>query len=87
MAIENKHMVKNLQKSFILLLNQYEKTKAESFTDSESNESIRMTNLMLLSNDIHTKINEKTLEIIFFKYFIGDLTINKIIFELYNKAI
>jgi hypothetical protein len=87
MTLENIQTVKNLQKNFILLLNQYERSKTESFADTESNESIRMTNLMLLCNEIHTKVNEKTLEIIFFKYFIGDLTINKIIFELYNKTV
>jgi hypothetical protein len=87
MVVENKQIVKNLQKSFILLLNEYEKSKAESFADTESNESIRMSNLMLLSNEIHSKVNEKTLELIFFKYFIGELTINKIIFELYNKTV
>ena len=34
-------------------------------------------------NELHNKVNEKTLEIIFFKDFIADISIDKIICELF----
>ncbi len=55
--------------------------------DQQGQNFNKMVALMMLSTEIHSKINEKTLEILFFKYFIGDLSIKKIVYELYNKTV
>jgi hypothetical protein len=48
--------------------------------------SARISLMLSICNELHSKINEKTLELIFFKSFIGDLSINKIICELFSKT-
>ena len=94
---DNKQTIKNLQKSFIYSLSEYENSisinqqsgslaKSSISNNDDIKNMNKITSVMLLSNEIHSTVNERTLEILFFKYFIGDLSINKIIYELYNKT-
>lgn len=89
MDLENETAIKLIQSNFVLSLDLYERRKLLTEVKCEENlmQSSKCSAIMSFLEEIHCKVSEKTLEIIFFKFFIGDLSINKIICELFNKSL
>jgi hypothetical protein len=74
-----------------LLSNSFEEETTNSSNSSSVNgkqhsrENNKFAQILHYSSELHAKICEKTLEMILFKYFIGDLNMRKIVLELFKN--
>jgi hypothetical protein len=78
MDLESEQTIKLIQANMMLGLNDC----IERQTPSSLNK--RFSKIIFFINEIHSKVSEETLEIILFKSFIGELSMKKIVFELFK---
>ena len=90
--VEDKQAIRRSQKSFLLGLKEYGKSKLVTTTTLASGYSCsglecneRIDKLILFANELDAVVDERVLETFFFKHFIGNVSISKIVYELYNK--
>lgn len=76
MDLESEQTIKLVQANMMLGLNDY--------MDRQSPNNKRFSKIIFYVNEIHMKVSEETLEIVLFKYFIGELSMKKIVFELFK---
>ena len=85
--------VKLIQANIFNALSEYEKIKAnltkKTLNETNSNEAnsnlLRFASILCLVNEVHSKIQEETFELVLFKNFIGTLSIKNILSELLLK--
>lgn len=82
MRLTNDKLVNIVQANSILSLKEYEKSKAMIKQEGNECNTDKFANILFYANQIHKEVAEKTLEHILFKFFIGDLSMKKIIQEL-----
>lgn len=87
MNLENEPLVKLVQTQLILQLKEYERLKQLNTENapSSSSSSNKFDLILFYLNEINNKVNEKTLETVFFKHQIGELTMNEIVSGIFIK--
>lgn len=93
MDLKNEDKIKSIQKgnfsfncNLILILNylfNYADVMKEKYDQIDPN---KLAIIAQLLEEIHKNVQERTLELIFFKYSIGDSCIKKILCELYSSS-
>lgn len=84
MNLENEPMVKLMETQLILQLKEYERLKQVSLK-SDNTEMNKFESILFFMNEINLRINEKTLETLFFKHQIGELSMNEIVCGIFIK--
>ncbi len=85
--MENELIIKLMHTQLICQLKEYEKMKqasCKSFSLSES-ASFKFDSILYFLNEINSKIDEKTLETVFFKHQIGNLSMNEIVCGIFIR--
>ena len=91
MDLSDAQSVRLMQTDMVLSLNEYEKSKYAAMskqnllTSNDEALSNKFANILFYSNEICAKISEAALEMILFKYFIGELNMKKIVYELFKN--
>ena len=75
MDLDNEQTIKLIQANAMLSLQDYE--------EKNGNKN-RFADILFVVNDVHAQVSEQTLEVVLFKYFIGELNMKKIVFELFK---
>lgn len=90
MELTSESTIKVIQANLLKSLIEHERSKSNQlFSRSEDKQSLstaRFGSILYFTNEIYTNVCEKTLEIVLFKYFIGELNMKKIVFELFKSG-
>lgn len=78
MDLESEQTIKLVQANMMLGLNDY--------LERQSPNNKQFSKIIFYVNEIHTKVSEETLEIVLFKFFIGELSMKKIVYELFKGS-
>nr|ASL70520.1 nuclear receptor [Brachionus calyciflorus] len=91
MNLEKEKTIKDHQSNILQSFYSYEKHLSDLNTDAARENygqpiSDRFSIIINYLDEIHENVNEKILELIFFKDYIGEMSINRILCELFSKS-
>jgi hypothetical protein len=92
MGLQNDSGAKLMQSSILFSLSQYEKLTERSATLANDTFRVNLktnnfTEIIQFSVCIHAMASAKSIEAVFFKFFIGEMSINRIIREIYVSRV